>query len=343
MTIRVVGIVLASGILIATFVLRRSRRLSHGETLLWSLASLGVLVLSVAPEVGDLAASVFRLPNRLSATLVVVAIVLGILSFRTRSRLHALEERFGLLVRNTAVTSFQNENKRSDHRESAAVVIAAYNEEQAIGGVLTDLTPEVDGFLIDPIIVVDGGEDDTEGVVRRAGYSVAAHGVNRGQGDALRTGFAIALRRGADVVITMDADGQHRPDQLKLLMAPLISGEADYVQGSRFLGDYDDSGGIRDYGIRFFTKVINVLGNTNITDCTNGFRAIRAEKLALLDLREDRFNGPEIIMESAMKGLRMVEVPVHIRSRTHGESKKPPRLGYPLGFLATILKVWLRS
>ena len=343
MTIRIVGLLLGLGILAGAAILRARRRTSRADTTLLLLAAAGTILLSVVPAVADLLGSLFRVPNRLSATLVLAVLVLSGLQIRTRSRLHVLEQRFGLLVRNSAVKTFHNENERPGHHETAAVVIAAFNEEEAIGGVLQDLPGEVEGLELDPIIVVDGAEDDTEVVVRSAGYSVATHGVNRGQADALRTGFAIALERGADVVITMDADGQHRSDQLKLLLEPILSGEADYVQGSRFLGDYDDSGGFRDYGIRFFTKVINSLGGTDITDCTNGFRAIKAEKLALMDLREDVFNGPEIIMEAAMKGLRMVEVPVHIRTRTHGESKKPPRLGYPLGFLGTILRVWLRS
>lgn len=343
MTVRVFGLVLGLLILGLAVALRARRRTSRADTTLLVLAGFGTILLSVVPTAADLLGSVFRLPNRLSATLVAAVVILSAVLIRTRSRLHLLEQRFGLLVRNSAVKSFHEEHDRPDHLETAAVVIAAFNEEEAIGGVLQDLPGEVEGYELDPIIVVDGSDDDTETVVRRAGYSVATHRVNRGQADALRTGFAIALRRGADIVITMDADGQHRSDQLKVLLAPILRGEADYVQGSRFLGDYDESGSVRDYGIRFFTKVINFLGGTEITDCTNGFRAIRAEKLALLDLREDVFNGPEIIMESAMKGLRMVEVPVHIRSRTHGESKKPPRLGYPLGFLGTILRVWMRS
>lgn len=343
MTIRIVGIALGIAVLLLAVILRSRQRTSRADSLLLLLAGIGTIVLSVAPAVADLLGSLFRVPNRLSATLVLAVVVLGALQLRTRSRLNFLEQRFGLLIRRSAVKSFHSENERPGHDETAAVVIAAFNEEEAIGGVLKDLPGEVAGHALDPIIVVDGSDDDTEVIVRRAGYSVATHGVNRGQADALRTGFAIALERGADIVITMDADGQHRSDQLKLLLDPILSGEADYVQGSRFLGEYDDSGGARDYGIRAFTKVINVLGGTDITDCTNGFRAIRAEKLALMDLREDVFNGPEIIMEAAMKGLRMVEVPVHIRTRTHGESKKPPRLGYPLGFLGTILRVWLRS
>lgn len=176
----------------------------------------------------------------------------------------------------------------------------------------------------------------------RAGYSVATHPVNRGQGDALRTGFMIAIARGDEVVVTMDADGQHRPDQIADLVGPVINDKADYVQGSRFLGEYDDAGGAREFGIRFFSGVINLLSEAGITDSTNGYRAIRSDKLAQLHLEEDRFSAPEILMEAAYSGLRMEEVPIHIKSRSHGVSKKPRRLGYPLGYLATVIGVWAR-
>jgi glycosyltransferase involved in cell wall biosynthesis len=166
--------------------------------------------------------------------------------------------------------------------------------------------------------------------------------MNRGQGDALRTGFDIALQQGADIVVTMDADGQHRPEDMERLVKPVIEGQADYVMGSRFLGEYEDRGSLRHIGIVLFTGLINLLGGVKITDCTNGFRAIRGSELAKLELREDRFNAPELIMEAHRHGLRIKEIPVAIKHRVTGESKKPRRLGYPLGFAWTILKIWLR-
>ncbi|MGZ4676838.1 MAG: glycosyltransferase family 2 protein [Acidimicrobiia bacterium] len=219
-----------------------------------------------------------------------------------------------------------------------AVVIPAYNEADGIVEVLHELPTTLAGMRVEPVVVVDGGTDDTAVVARAAGFVTAVHPVNRGQGDALRTGFAIALARGAEIVMTMDADGQHRPDQMIDLVTPLLEDRADYVQGSRFLGDYDDAGGARDLGIRGFTLLINRVGGTSITDCTNGFRAIRAKSLSTMQLTEPRFSAPEILIEASRQGLRMLEVPVHIRSRSHGESKKPRRLGYPLGFLGVIAR-----
>ena len=77
-----------------------------------------------------------------------------------------------------------------------------------------------------------------------------------------------------DAVLTIDSDGQHDPADLSALVGPVVAGEADYVQGSRFLGRYDDAGGARDLGIRGFTRLIAALSRTPITDCTNGYRAV---------------------------------------------------------------------
>jgi hypothetical protein len=141
----------------------------------------------------------------------------------------------------------------------------------------------------------------------------------------------------------MDADGQHDPAQLPALVAPVVAGEADYVQGSRFRGSYDDAGGARDLGIRGFTWLIRLLTRAPITDCTNGYRAIDGPGLDRLQLVEDRFSASEILIQAAGHGLRIHEVPVHIRSREIGESKKPRGLGYATGFLGAIVRSWARS
>jgi glycosyltransferase involved in cell wall biosynthesis len=218
------------------------------------------------------------------------------------------------------------------------VVIPTYNEAEGLVEVLEELPSTLAGYRVEPIVVVDGDIDNTAKVARAAGYITLVHPVNRGQGDALRTGFGHALALGAEIVMTMDADGQHRPDQMIDLVTPIVNDTADYVQGSRFLGEYDDAGGLRDLGIRGFTQLINAVSHAGITDCTNGFRAIRGKSLAMMRLEEPRFSAPEIIIEASRAGLRMTEVPVHIRSRSHGESKKPTRLGYPIGFLGVIVR-----
>lgn len=339
---RIAGLVVAAVLLLWTVSARRRSNLSRAEMFGWTAVSVVMAALSIFPPLAEPFRALLRLENRLFAVLVIAVVALLGLRMRDRAALARVEERFGELVRNIAAKDVLHVDEPETDAPMAAIVIPAYNEQEAIEGVLCDLPPEVAGLRVRPIVVVDGSEDDTEKVARRGGYDVAVHPVNRGQGDALRTGFRVALRKGAAVVVTMDADGQHSPDDLDALIKPIVVDEADYVQGSRFLGQYDDAGGAREAGIRLFSRVVNALGGAKITDCTNGFRAIRADHLATLRLEEDRFSAAEIIMESARNGLRMREVPVHIRSRSHGESKKPRRLGYPIGYLLVILKVWLR-
>ncbi|MGZ4753286.1 MAG: glycosyltransferase family 2 protein [Acidimicrobiia bacterium] len=276
------------------------------------------------------------------ATVVVVA-TLAFELRAERGRRRALELRFGDLVRANALDLVDPDSRVPADEPEIAIVIAAYNEEAAIESVLDALPTELFEHRVTPIVVIDGGTDDTASVVERAGHLAVCHEINRGQGDALRTGFALALERKAAIVVTMDADGQHRPEELPRLIEPVLAGEADYVQGSRYLGRYDDAGGARDAGIRVFTALINRASGAGVTDCTNGFRAIRGEALSRLQLEEPRFSASEIIIESARRGLRIREVSVHIRSRSHGESKKPRRLAYPLGYLGAIVRTWRRG
>jgi glycosyltransferase involved in cell wall biosynthesis len=220
--------------------------------------------------------------------------------------------------------------------------MAAFDEGPTVGDVLAALPDSICGLAVRPVVIDDGSADDTAERARAAGAVVGSHQRNLGQGDALRTGFAVAGRLGASVVVTMDADGQHDPADLPSLVGPVVSGEADYVQGSRFLGAYDDAGGARDLGIRGFTLLIRTLARVDITDCTNGYRAVDGAALARLRLVEDRFSAAEIIIEAAGRGLRIREVPVHIRSREAGASKKPRGLGYAFGFLGAIVRSWAR-
>jgi glycosyltransferase involved in cell wall biosynthesis len=221
--------------------------------------------------------------------------------------------------------------------------MAAFNEGESIADVLRAIPLDVGELPVRVIVVDDGSTDDTASEARRGGAVVARHRRNLGQGDGLRTGFALALQLDAAVVVTMDADGQHDPADVARLVRPVVADEADYVQGSRFLGAYDDAGGARHVGIKGFTTLINTLAGTTITDCTNGYRAIRASGLARMRLVEDRFSASELIIEAAARQLRMLEVPVHIHSREAGESKKPGGFRYPAGYLGVIVRSWLRG
>jgi glycosyltransferase involved in cell wall biosynthesis len=175
---------------------------------------------------------------------------------------------------------------------------------------------------------------------------VVTHPVNGGQGSALQTGYLVAERLGVEVVVTLDADGQHVPTEMERLVGPIITDEADFVVGSRRAGSYEREEGAdsmaRNVGIGIFTRLINVLGGTHVTDVANGYRAIRASRLAEIVFTEDQFHNPELLLGAARAGLRIREVPVTIRVRSAGTSKKGGTFRYGYGFLRVILRSWLR-
>lgn len=312
--------------------------------LLLALAiSAAVAVVSVTPGVGDVFLRVFDLQNRAFALLVASNLALFGLFLYLLGQVRANNLRNGELVGSLAVRGYA-ERFGADRAEGGEVlvVVPAYNEAGSIRAVLGSLPKSLCGKRVEVVVVDDGSSDGTEEITAGGGFPVAVHAVNRGQGDALRTGFEIARLRGAEVVVNFDADGQYRAEDLERLVAPILAGEADYVHGSRFMGFYEEAGSVRHLGVLFFSRLVSLLAGQKITDCTNGLRAIRGSELEKFDLREDRFNATELILEALRNGLRLEEVPVSMLKRAAGETKKPPRLRYPFGVLRVIIQTWLR-
>src|ERR671916_645552 len=203
----------------------------------------------------------------------------------------------GLAVRDYEENYLSPKERLEGHPGEILIIVPAYDEEGGIQGVLRPTPDEVLGHPVKTVVVDDGSKDATAALARAEGVPVVTHVVNRGQGDALRTGFAIAQSEQALAVVNLDADGQYKPEELDRLVGPIIEDEADFVLGSRFMGFYEESGSVRHIGVVFFSKMISILTGTRISDCTNGYRAIRVSELHKMDLREDRFNANEITLE----------------------------------------------
>src|ERR1700682_5258002 len=154
---------------------------------------------------------------------------------------------------------------------------------------------------------------------------------NRGGGAALRIGYALMVAAGAGAVVTMDADGQHQPEEIARLLAPVLSGPAELVQGSRVLGSSEPGAFARELGISLFNRLVRVLTGVRVTDCSNSFRAIRTDLLTELDLRQPQFHAAEFLIECLTRGFVFEEVPVGVLSRRHGRSQKPATGRYGLG------------
>jgi glycosyltransferase involved in cell wall biosynthesis len=227
-------------------------------------------------------------------------------------------------------------------RGGILAVIPAYNEAENVGAVVSRIPDRVCGLPVTALVVDDGSSDGTVAAAEAAGAVVARHLRNRGGGAALRTGYALAAEADAAIVVTLDADGQHLPEEMTRLVRPIVAGRADAVNGSRTLGSADPNTFSRELGLRVFNRVLTSLTRTDITDCSSGYRAIRAESLAKLELRQEQFHASEWLIEAVKRGLRLEEVPITVARRMHGETKKPATLGYGLGFTKAIVRAWLR-
>lgn len=222
------------------------------------------------------------------------------------------------------------------------VVIPAYNEAASLGEVLHRIPTHVCGVETAVLVVNDGSRDGTDVRAAACGAAVAHHVTNRGQGAALRTGYRLMSESGAVVVVTLDADGQHLPEEMARLVEPVLDGEVDVAHGSRVLGERTRITFARELGAVFFNRVISLLAGTRVTDCSNGYRAVRAGILPELVFRQEQFHSSEFLLEAIKRGLPFKEVPVTVVSRLQGVSRKPASLRYGLGFGNAILRTWLR-
>ena len=224
-----------------------------------------------------------------------------------------------------------------------AVVIPAYDEAENLSELLPRVPSTVGGMPAAVLVVDDGSADDTAGAALDGGAVLARLPENRGGGAALRVGYALMVAAGADIVITMDADGQHQPEEIARLLEPILSGRAQLVQGSRVLGSSEPGAFARELGIALFNRLVRLLTRVRVTDCSNSFRAVRAELLPELELHQPQFHAAEFLIEALTRGFAFEEAPVSVLSRRHGHSKKPATVRYGLGFSWAIVSAWRRS
>ena len=320
---------------------------SRLDLLLSLVIALGIALVSVVPQIFEPISRLLGLENRAFALLGLANLLLFALFLNLLGRVRTAGRKSGEIVTGLAVKEYSEkhlspEERLEGHPGEILIIVPAYDEEGGIREVLRRIPEEVLGHEVKTVVVDDGSKDATAAIAREEGVPVVTHVVNRGQGDALRTGFAIAQAERSLVVINLDADGQYKPEELDRLVGPIIEGKADFVLGSRFLGFYEESGSVRHVGVVFFSRLISLLTGIKVSDCTNGYRAIRVSELHKMDLREDRFNANEITLEALRNKLRFHQVPVSMMTRAAGETKKPPRLAYPLGVFRVIISTWLR-
>jgi glycosyltransferase involved in cell wall biosynthesis len=226
-----------------------------------------------------------------------------------------------------------------------AIVIPAYNEEPTVAEVVAEIPPDAAGLATEVIVVVDGAKDATATQASAAGALVCDVPVNRGQGAALKLGYWLARARGAQIIATIDADGQYEPLELARVVQPILDGEADFVSGSRRLGTELTTDKTRHAGVIVFGALISLIVRHRITDPACGLRAMRAEVTGSVTLEQAQFQASELMISAALNGYRLAEVPTTMRDRgDHAtRTKKGTNFSYGLSFARAAFSTWWRD
>lgn len=222
------------------------------------------------------------------------------------------------------------------------VTLTALNE----AGNIKTVIPEIIKQGYDCILVDDGSTDGTPESAKKLGATVLRHIINLGQGYAVLTSFKAALKMDCDIIIEMDADGQHNPSEIPLFIKKMEETNADIVVGSRILGaNHPNAPFFRKTFLPHFTWVINKLTGYQMTDALCGFRAFRKDSLQkvapLLDtMLEPQYIAAEMFIRFAKAGLSVEEVPIQLQDRSGGKSYKG-FFRYGFGILKAITKTLL--
>jgi hypothetical protein len=341
--LRIFGLV--TGVALIAFAVWRRRSLRNGDVLLLLFSAVALLVVS-GTDLLDAVLSLFSFERggggRILGLAVFAVAALFLLTVRSLVQNGRIERKLSAALEGIAWEEFRSSGLDERFRDRVAVVIPAYNEEDSIGQVLPRIPATVCGMETAVLVVDDGSRDRTGDIAREYGAAVARHATNLGGGAALRTGYRLTVDSGARIVVTLDADGQHRPEEMERLVGPVADGTVDVAHGSRVLGHAEPNHVAREMGIIFFNRLVSLITRTRVSDCSNGYRAVRASVLPQLALRQEQFHTSEFMIEAIKRGVPATEVAVTVDRRIHGHSKKPAVLRYGLGFTNAIMRTWLR-
>jgi len=224
---------------------------------------------------------------------------------------------FKLFYQKSQAKKVRSKSPKMGEFNKIIAVIPAYNEEETIASIVKD----VKQYVTEVIVVNDGSTDNTGQIANDAGAFVFTNDYNMGLGVTIKNGLRNAKRLKADVVITIDADGQYLPEEIPLILDPILKYEADLVLGSRVLKKESKMGIINKIGNKVFTWAVNRFSGLHLSDTQTGFRAIRREILEEIKITSDYTYTQELVIRCAEEGFRIEEVPTTFVKRESGRSR----------------------
>jgi glycosyltransferase involved in cell wall biosynthesis len=206
-----------------------------------------------------------------------------------------------------------------------SIIIPVYNEQSTIGDIIsrTKTVTQQNGLQTEIIVVDDCSFDDSLEIAKHCGIKLYALKEHLGKGYALRAGF---LKAKGDIIVTIDSDGSHKPEELPEVLAPVLNGKADLVIGSRYLNHkHVAARKLNAFGVKIFNGLIELLTGVAITDSQSGYRAMKRQVLEKQKLKSGEYEiESEMLVKTAKAGFRVAEVPITFEQRTYGRSGVDP-------------------
>ena len=318
-----IGLMIISAVIIGAIVkARKDQRTGNQFFIVMILFWFAVFLSALRPEILDDIVEYTGLFNKSQVLLILSMVIIMYLLTIQLLKNKSISFNFHRVVRNAAISNFQQHtlNLNIDQLE-LMIVIAAKNESKTIGNVIDQINSLKLPYSYKILVVNDGSTDDTVLIAKKKGAFVINHFQNLGIGGATKTGYIGSLFFKPEIVITIDADGQHDPKYIPEIVSMIKSENIDLVYASRFSTiDYKTTM-IRSVGNKFYTNLVNKLGKISITDVTTGYRGIRFEKIESVFFISETNFAIEFAIRAGRNGLKIGEIAAKTVSRNFGTSQ----------------------
>ena len=320
---RVILVIVSLIIITSISLLKKQNRTGNQFFVIMVTFWFGVFIIGLKPEILDSVLNTTGLVNRSQFLLSVsLGVIIYLLYFQTRKTKRA-SLNLNTAIRKVALSNFKREVKNSnDDIPHLIIIIVAKDEEKSIGKVIENIKSLNLPYSYKILVVNDGSTDSTEEIARSKGAMVINHVFNLGIGSATKTGFFAARFFKPEVVINIDADGQHNPKYIPEMISKIKNEGADLVYATRFAKDSKyKTTTVRTVGNKFYTKLVNKITKIKISDVTSGYRAMKLEKLnSIFFIAETNF-AIELAIRAGRNGLKIMEIATEAKGRELGESQ----------------------
>ena len=343
---RIVLIILSILMIIVFAKLKKEQRVGTQLFVILVIFWSVILISAIEPSILIQARDNTTLDSNAQLLLIISVIVILYLLFVQVGRLKITSGDLHTIVRKLAISNFK-QNFSNTEKIEVLIVICAKNEENTIGKIIEEIKSMNMPFLYKILVVNDGSTDKTANISKAKGALLVDHVYNLGLGGAIKTGFIISKFLNPEIIINIDADGQHDPKYIPEIVSEIKNNGSDLVYASRFTKKSEyDSTTVKLVGNKFYTNLVKKIAKIPFTDVTSGYRGIKTSKIdSIFFVAESNF-AIELAIRGAKNGLKITEIPVNAKIRKHGKSqfhRLERFVGYNTNALVQIFNVYFKK